>query len=203
MIRKRTADQLVISSLTTGTIAASGTITSSVASGSNAISLATEGSRIKFGPGSTQYLSGSNGSQVYSPGAMRVDGTFTINGAISSIASSWGIYTTDGIRATVGASAITLATGIKFAHAAPGDSSASPGAATINQPSGKAAVAAGASSVVITNSTVTTSSHIFITPLDIDTTLKEWKVAAANGSFTFTGNANATAAFKFQFLVVN
>lgn len=86
-----------------------------------------------------------------------------------------------------------------------GDSTGTPGAATINQPSGKAALAAGtgAAGIVITNSLVTANSHIHITPLDIDATALRYKVAAAPGSFTITTNANTTAIWKFQFLVIN
>lgn len=83
------------------------------------------------------------------------------------------------------------------------DGSASPGAATANRCAGKNAIALGAASVVITDSKVTATSMIFITPLDLDATLIRWKAEPASGSFTVTGNANATAAFRFQWLVVN
>ena len=83
------------------------------------------------------------------------------------------------------------------------DNSGTPDDCTINKPSGKAAVAIGDSACVVTNSCVTTSSIIIITPLDIDATLVNWKAVPASGSFTVTGNTTATAAWKFQFLVLN
>jgi hypothetical protein len=83
------------------------------------------------------------------------------------------------------------------------DSSGTPGAATINKPSGKSAIAAGASSVVITNSVVTAASEVIVTPLDLDATLTSYKAVPAAGSFTVTGNANATAAWKFSWWVLN
>lgn len=81
------------------------------------------------------------------------------------------------------------------------DNSASPGAQTINKPIGKAAIAAGASSVVITNSLVTSGSVVLITPHARDTTCKELIAVPANGSFTVSGSANATAALPFSFEV--
>jgi len=81
------------------------------------------------------------------------------------------------------------------------DSSGTPGAAIINKPKGISAIAAGASSVVITNSLVTAASHITITPYSRDATCKELKVTPAAGSFTVDGSANATAAVKFSWEV--
>lgn len=85
------------------------------------------------------------------------------------------------------------------------DTSGTPGAATINKASGRAAIAIGAASVVITNSLVTAASRV-LTQMEgaIDATLTgPLNVTLAAGSFTVTGNANATAAKKFSFLVVN
>lgn len=84
-----------------------------------------------------------------------------------------------------------------------GDSSASPGDATLNNAAGKSAIAAGASAAVITSSKVSSTSIILVTPLDNDTTLTRFKAVPASGSFTVTGNANATATWKFQWFVVN
>jgi len=83
------------------------------------------------------------------------------------------------------------------------DSSGSPGPATINKPSGRSAIAAGVSGVTITNSVVTASSIVIVTPLDLDATLTSFKAVPGSGSFTVTGNANATAAWKFSWWVLN
>lgn len=83
------------------------------------------------------------------------------------------------------------------------DSSGTPGAATINKPTGKSAIAAGAPSVVITNSLVTAASSVIITPHARDTTCKELIAVPAAGSFTVSGTANATAALSFSWRVSN
>ena len=81
------------------------------------------------------------------------------------------------------------------------DSTGSPGAATINRPIGKSAIAIGAASVVITNSLVAAASHVVITPHARDATCKELIVVPAAGSFTVSGSANATAALPFSWEV--
>lgn len=78
------------------------------------------------------------------------------------------------------------------------DSSGTPGAATINRPLGRSAIAMGASSVVVTNSLANATSQVDITPEDLDATLTAWKVTYASGSFTVTGNAVSTAVWKFR-----
>jgi hypothetical protein len=84
------------------------------------------------------------------------------------------------------------------------DSSGTPGAATINKPSGKVAIAIGASSVTVTNSLVTAASTVIATLQFIDATLTQiLSVVPGSGSFVITGNANATAATKVAFVVIN
>lgn len=102
-----------------------------------------------------------------------------------------------------GSGLATLANGYKLVMAGAGDSTASPGNATSNTTSGKSAIAAGASAATITNSHVTASSIIMVTPLDTDATLVRYRAVPAAGSFTVTGNANATAAWKFSWFVLN
>jgi hypothetical protein len=63
------------------------------------------------------------------------------------------------------------------------DSSGTPGAATINKPSGISSFVAATATVVITNSLATTTSRIMITPYgDMGT----FYVTRAAGSFTVT-----------------
>jgi hypothetical protein len=81
------------------------------------------------------------------------------------------------------------------------DLSGTPGAATINKPVGKVAIAAGASSVVVTNSLVTAASIILFSPHARDATCKELVVTPAAGSFTISGSANATANLPLSFEV--
>lgn len=83
------------------------------------------------------------------------------------------------------------------------DSSGSPGAATIDRPTGKSAIAAGTASVVITNSLVTAASRVLITPHARDATCKELIAVPAAGSFTVSGTAAALAALPFSWEVSN
>lgn len=84
------------------------------------------------------------------------------------------------------------------------DASGTPGAATINKPSGQVAIAAGASSVVVTNSLVTATSVVWAVVQATDATLlRVDRVVPAAGSFTVIGNANATGNTKVGFVVFN
>ena len=84
------------------------------------------------------------------------------------------------------------------------DSSGTPGNATNNNLSGRAAFAAAASTCVITNSKVTAASKVFVSLTGAaDATLKYVTVTPGAGTFTVTGNAAATATTVFDFLVVN
>lgn len=84
------------------------------------------------------------------------------------------------------------------------DSSGTPGNVTNNSALGRAAFAAAASTCVVTNSTVTATSEVFVNLITTDATLTSCRVTAvAAGSFTVTGNAVATAATTFSFIVVN
>lgn len=85
------------------------------------------------------------------------------------------------------------------------DTSGTPGAATINSPSGRVAIAAGASSVVVTNSQATLGGTVMaiINQATADATLTQIvRISTAAGSFTIYGNANATAATVVDFVVI-
>ncbi|HEY1086485.1 MAG TPA: hypothetical protein VGE37_02280 [Archangium sp.] len=84
------------------------------------------------------------------------------------------------------------------------DSTSTPGAATIDRPTGISAVLGGQSSVVITNSLVTASSHIEITPMENagnNAEFRNFKVKAAAGSFTVTVSSSVTNAWPFSWRV--
>lgn len=86
---------------------------------------------------------------------------------------------------------------VKFGKIAGGisDDTGTPGAAVQNTRRGRVAIAAAASSVVVTNSLVTSSSVITATLQTVDATLTQLlTVVPGSGSFTITGNAAATAA---------
>lgn len=80
------------------------------------------------------------------------------------------------------------------------NSSATPGAATINKLAGISAIASGSSTVVITNNLVTTSSHILLT-WHADHGAPRWWVVRNAGSFTVTLSASATANTSFSWAV--
>ena len=90
------------------------------------------------------------------------------------------------------------ADGFEYAiPASTADSSGTPGAATQKTTRGRAAIAVGASSVVITNPLVTPTSTVLavISQAAADATLTQiLRVSCGAGTITITGNANATAA---------
>lgn len=77
------------------------------------------------------------------------------------------------------------------------------GAQTINKPSGSVNFAAGATTLVVTNSLATTSSQVIAQVYGTDATATYARVTKAAGSFTITLNASATAETACGFLVIN
>jgi hypothetical protein len=77
------------------------------------------------------------------------------------------------------------------------------GAQTINKTTGTVNFAAAATSLVVTNSLVTTSSIIIATVGTNDTTMKSVQVVAGAGSFTIYANAAAAAETRVNFLITN
>jgi hypothetical protein len=76
------------------------------------------------------------------------------------------------------------------------------GAQTISKPFGTVNFAAGATTLVVTNTTVTTTSKIFVQVCGTDATAISARVTRANGSFTITLNAAATAETAVAFFIV-
>lgn len=117
------------------------------------------------------------------------NGSVTPSGALPT-ANTTGNYSTAGKRIDANAS----------------NSSGSPGAATLNSATGKSAIAAAASSVVITNNLCTTNSIVqaWVQQSTADATLTQViRTSAAAGSFTIYGNANATAATVVAWEIIN
>lgn len=82
------------------------------------------------------------------------------------------------------------------------DSTGTPGAATINKPTGKSAIASAATSVVITNSLCAAASRVMVT-WHGDHGAARWWVTPAAGSFTVTLSAAASANTSFSWEVSN
>jgi len=76
------------------------------------------------------------------------------------------------------------------------------GAVTINNPSGRVNIAAAGTSVVVTNSLVTAASNVFAVAATNDATARVTSVVAAAGSFTIY-TAATTAQTAFNFFVLN
>ncbi len=77
------------------------------------------------------------------------------------------------------------------------------GAQTINKPSGTVNFAAGATSLVVTNSLCSANSLVFAVVRANDATAIIKNVVPAAGSFTITLNAAATAATSIGFFIIN
>lgn len=77
------------------------------------------------------------------------------------------------------------------------------GAQTINKPTGTVNFAAAATSLVVTNSLVSTSSLVYAVVRTNDTTAVLKNVVPASGSFTITMNAAVTAETSVGFVVFN
>jgi hypothetical protein len=77
------------------------------------------------------------------------------------------------------------------------------GAQTINKNAGSVNFAAAATSLVVTDSRVTTSSIIIATVATNDSTMKSVAAVAGSGSFTLHANAAATAETRVNFLIIN
>jgi len=134
-------------------------------------------------------------------------GTFAQTGAGAFTSTSTGAKTLTSTTGNVvlGATTtgLTTLTQLDTLTATNTNTSGTPGNATINTLSGRAAFAAAASTCVITNSKVTATSRVFVSLSGGDATLTSVRVTPAAGSFTVTGNAAATGVTVFDFFVVN
>ena len=74
---------------------------------------------------------------------------------------------------------------------------------TINKPAGTVNVAASASTVTVTNSTVTANSIVFVIARTADATCTVKNVVPASGSFVINMTASCTGETSVGFLVTN
>lgn len=77
------------------------------------------------------------------------------------------------------------------------------GNVTINRASGRVNMAAAATSVVVTNTLVSTTSHVLVTRSTADATCFLADAIPASGSFTINATAACTANTSFDFVVIN
>lgn len=83
------------------------------------------------------------------------------------------------------------------------DTSGTPGNATINTQSGRAAIAAAGTTVTITSSLCTAASKVELQLETVDATCKSLVVVPGAGSFVVTANAATTGICKFSFIINN
>jgi hypothetical protein len=152
---------------------------------------------------------GSSGGNTVTAGTITSNGVLTLKGNVASNGTSFPIK-------LLNATALTTAGDVIFCAYADttgttkqlcvdkdgelhfpqmGNSVASPGNATLNLAAGRSAIAAGASTITITNSLVTTTTIPSVEVLTADATCTSKKsVVPSSGSFVVTMNANCTAA---------
>ncbi len=163
----------------------------------------------------------SNGNSILNPCAVLTEnGDLVVGGSVAS-ARAHIIKTTEQLRlgydatnyqsVTVSSGGIPTWTSTGGAFIFQGDirlnktvtTGGTTGAQTINKSIGSVNFAAGASSLVVTNSLVTTSSVITAIVGTNDATMKSVAAVAAAGSFTLHANAAATAETRVNFNVFN
>ncbi len=201
------------------------------ASGSDAYKMS-DGARINFSTAdASAYFYRSFANVIRTPGTIRIDGSIQLSTAgiidLDSGGSDVSIYSNAGsgqvnvngsIAGGAGYDALLNCgvVGTRWANVnavnvnsehytivTKGDSTASPGAAVLNTGCGKSAIAAGASSVVITNSLVATTSLVLVTMLGVDATGLLPRISNIGaGSFTLTTTGNCTGNLLFQWFVV-
>lgn len=106
-----------------------------------------------------------------------------------------------GLTGTLQNLQLTVAGGIRQTYT---DTTTTPGAVTINKPSGRIKMAAGQTSIVVTSQFAFLSSIIRAAIEGaFDATATRLQVTPANGSFTITANAACTTALVINFDILN
>jgi hypothetical protein len=126
----------------------------------------------------------------------------TINQTGGNTAISRGLWINPTLTSATDFRAIDLAVG-RVVYSATNTATGTTGAQTINKISGKVNFAAGASTLVVTNSLVTAASIVQVQVEGTDATAFYARVTPAAGSFTITLNAAATAETRVAFITIN
>ncbi len=143
-----------------------------------------------------------NTSTIYSAGVAVGAGT-TNSYALNLTANTGGTNNYIASFKGSGGEALRLRSDGQVALLATNTAAGTTGAQTINKPSGTVNFAAGASSLVVTNSLCTTASLVFAAIRTNDATAIIKNVVPAAGSFTITLNAAATAETSVGFFIIN
>lgn len=172
--------------------------------GANQIAVAASGARIAaFAPGEINFDANAYG----------VDGGPSTPTFGFTSSSETGIYlplpgnlglTADGVfGVNLSSLTLTVKPGINLEVPSTITAGGVTGAQVINKMSGSVNFAAGASTLVVTNSLVTTQSIVIAIVATNDATMKTVSVTQTAGSFTLTANASATAETRVNFFVTN
>lgn len=166
------------------------------------------------GLGNEIYLTNFNGYKIlyhnahYTGGTFKARGTQAVGFGIDPTAGTGGagIWVNTGLTpgstfTAVKAFGITYAGGITVL--ATNTAAGTTGNQTIDKPSGTVNIAAGGSSVVVTNALVTANSIVIATIRTNDSTAIIKNVVPAAGSFTIRTTAAVTAETSIGFLVIN
>ena len=125
-------------------------------------------------------------------------GRLTVRGTGTSSAANTAIFEDSG-----GTDILGIRNDGRIAFLATNTAAGTTGAQTINRPSGTVNFAAGATSLVVTNSLCTTSSIVFAVVRTNDTTADIKNVVPDAGSFTINLTAAATAETSVGFFIIN
>ncbi len=203
--------------------------TSSQASGSDAFAVQTNGARVHFGTGATDFASSDGtwvgftnlkASQFSFAGVFAnmyvTSGAATLRSLVADGANAVGVRITNYPALTASGTKIcgfypdsdtTLVASVTKAgcyNPQYTDDSANSGNRTVNTPAGANSIAIGSATCTITNSCVSATSIVYCVLQASDATATTiLRVVPGSGSFTLTVNATATAATKFGWVVFN
>ena len=150
------------------------------------------------------YLGGSVTTALH-PSGVGIGIASTTPSARLDVRSAGNQSTTDiaNLENSDGADVLRIRSDGKNTYWATNTASGTTGARTINRPSGTVNFAAGATSLVVTNSLCTTSSIVFAVVRTNDTTADIKNVVPGAGSFTINLGAAATAETSVGFFIIN
>lgn len=164
----------------------------------------TTGIQIDAGGGMANQVTSTRGNFIFTSGGGLVLST-SLPDATTSLriqnnnASSTGLITS--FESSISSSAFTIDRNGRVGQYGTATAGGTTGAQTINKPTGTVNFAAGATSLVVTNSLVSTSTPILCTIQTNDATFTGCQCVPGSGSFTIFANVAATAETKVYFEV--
>lgn len=142
-----------------------------------------------------------NGSGAAEPGGVELDTGTTAGSRMLLGLGSSASYAK--VSDNTGTEVLRIGISGKLTLSATNTAGGTTGNQTINKPSGSVNMAAGASTLTVTNSLVATTSVVLAVVQTADATALLKNVVPGSGSFVINLNANATAETKIGFVVFN